>query len=125
MEKVNSYFFDTYALFELIKGNSNYNKYKSNLMILTCKLNLMELYYALLRVNGKEDAEFYFEQFNQFCVKYNDDVIKEASEFRLSNYRRDLSYIDCIGYIIAKKLGVKFLTGDEQFKYFDNVEFVK
>jgi len=33
--------------------------------------------------------------------------------------------VDCIGYIIAKKSGVQFLTGDEHFKDFENVEFVK
>ena len=54
-----------------------------------------------------------------------DDIIKQANEFRLNNYKRELSYIDCLGYILAKKRGFKFLTGDEQFKYFDNVEFVK
>ena len=26
---------------------------------------------------------------------------------------------------LAKKLGIKFLTGDKEFKDFDNVEFVK
>ena len=32
---------------------------------------------------------------------------------------------DCIGYIIAKRLGMKFLTGDKEFEGFENVEFVK
>jgi len=125
MEEVNSLFFDTYALFEIIKGSKNYENYARGISIITTKLNLLELHYALLRVKGKEEADFYFEEFNQFCVRYNDEVLKEASEFRLNNYKRDLSYIDCVGYIVARKLGVKFLTGDQQFKEFDNVEFVK
>ena len=52
-------------------------------------------------------------------------MIKEANEFRLKNYRRDLSYVDCIGYILARKLNAKFLTGDKQFENFEGVEFVK
>ena len=36
-----------------------------------------------------------------------------------------LSFIDCIGYYLAKKNKAKFLTGDEKFKNMENVEFVK
>ncbi len=32
---------------------------------------------------------------------------------------------DVVGYVIAKKHGVRFLTGDNGFEGFDNVEFVK
>ena len=39
--------------------------------------------------------------------------------------RMYLSYVDCIGYMISRQLGIKFLTGDEQFKDFEGVEFVK
>ncbi len=125
MEEIKSFFFDTYALFELVKGNPNYEKYKIGVSIATTKLNLMELHYVLLRLKGKEEAEFYFNEFNQFCIRYNDEILKQANEFRFENYKRDLSYVDCIGYIIAKKLGIKFLTGDGQFSGFENVEFVK
>ena len=81
---------------------------------------------------------FYFQVHQPFRLKkyslfdignntnyFDDETLKQASEFRFANYKRDLSYIDCVGYILAKKRGVKFLTGDEQFKAFENVEFVK
>ena len=32
---------------------------------------------------------------------------------------------DCVGYVVAKRVGVKFLTGDREFKDMPNVEFVK
>ncbi len=32
---------------------------------------------------------------------------------------------DCIGYITARKLGIKFLTGDNKFEDKIGVEFVK
>ena len=37
----------------------------------------------------------------------------------------NLSYVDYIGYILAKQRNVKFLTGDKEFENMDNVEFVK
>ena len=45
--------------------------------------------------------------------------------FRLLNKKRKLSYVDCLGYILAGMNGAKFLTGDNQFKDLQNVEFVK
>jgi uncharacterized protein len=43
----------------------------------------------------------------------------------LKTKHRKLSIPDAIGYTIAKRLEIKFLTGDEDFKNYDNVEFVK
>ena len=39
--------------------------------------------------------------------------------------KRKPSYIDCIGYMVAKRLNIKFLTGDKDFEDLDNVKFVK
>ena len=125
MEVIRTYFFDTYALHEIINKNPNYEGFSKNVSIVITKLNLMEIHYIMLRDHGKEKAEEVFEFFKEFCVDFDDFDIKEANEFRLKNYRRDLSYVDCIGYIIAKKLNARFLSGDEQFKDFENVEFVK
>jgi predicted nucleic acid-binding protein len=36
-----------------------------------------------------------------------------------------LSYADCINYSIARKLKIKLLTGDEDFRGLSGVEFVK
>ena len=51
-----------------------------------------------------------------------DDIIK-AMDFKSKN--RNLSIPDAIGYTVAKRLNIKFLTGNEDFRNFDNVEFVK
>lgn len=125
MEELRNFFFDTYAFHEIVHGSINYKKYEKNISIVTTKLNLMELHYILLRNYGAEMADKAFNQFLEFCVEITDEVIKEANKFRLENYRRDLSYVDCIGYVLAKKLNAKFLTGDSQFENFDNVEFVR
>lgn len=120
-----SYFFDTYAFFELIKGNPNYKDFSKGVSLITTKLNLMELYYWLLRRKGKDTAENYYQTFLPYCIEITDNVIKEACEFRLKYKNKEFSYIDCIGYIIALKKRIKFLTGDIEFQNIENVEYVK
>ena len=56
-----SYFFDSYAIIELILGNENYLKFKEEL-INTSTTNLMEIYYFLLRTYDKETADFWMKK---------------------------------------------------------------
>ena len=120
------YFLDTYAIIEFLKSNKSYVKYFKQRNI-TIRLNLMELYYKSLRDFGKELADKFYSMFLTFVVDFNDDAIKEAMEFRLKMRKdgKDFSYTDAIGYIVAKKNKVKFLTGDNEFKGLPNVKFVK
>jgi uncharacterized protein len=120
-----SYFFDTYAFIEIIKQNKNYSKYIKEITIITTKLNLMELHYILLRTFGKQKADFYYDRFLPFAIDISDEVIKKANEFKLRNKSRNLSYVDCIGYILSRINCTKFLTGDKEFEGVENVEFVK
>lgn len=120
-----NYFFDSYAIIELILGNKNYEKFKKSL-ISTSTLNLMEVYYFLLRIYNKQTADFWMKR-----LKFRlDNIIKlnvalKSSYFRFNNKKEKLSYIDCLGYVLAKEMNMKFLTGDEKFKSKANVEFVK
>ena len=61
----------------------------------------------------------------KYTIEINDEIIKLANAFRIANKKRKLSYIDCIGYIIARLRNIKFLTGDKQFEDLENVEYVK
>jgi predicted nucleic acid-binding protein len=125
MGSITTYFFDTYTFYEIIEGNDNYKPYSKGIAIITTKLNLMELHYGLLLSYGKETANKYYDEFVPFCVDIDDTTIKMANEFRASFKKRHLSYVDCLGYVIAKLRNIKFLTGDQQFSDLDNVEFVK
>ena len=120
-----AYFFDTYAFVEIIKNNTNYLNYIKGIDIVTTKLNLMELHYMLLRTCGKKDADKYYNLLLPYIIEVEDDIIKQANEFKLLHKKIKLSYIDCIGYIISKMNNIKFLTGDKEFKDMENVEFVK
>ena len=58
--------------------------------------------------------------------KYLDPkTIKEANEFKLNHRRERLSVPYAIGYITAQKYGIRFLTGDKQFKVMNGLEFVR
>ena len=46
-------------------------------------------------------------------------------QFRAESKSRDLSYVDCIGYVIAMRNNIRFLTGDRQFRNLPNVTFVR
>ena len=120
----NSYFFDTYALFEIIKGNPRYDPYLSSVGIVTTRLNLMELYYGLLLRHGLSLAEQYYEQHLPNTVEIEDALIKEAAAFRANHRKKGFSYVDCLGYVLAHHLDIPFLTGDKAFKGMDGVRFV-
>ena len=118
------YFFDTYAIIEIIKGNENYSRFKNTKMITTI-FNLIELHYALLKNFNEDKANYLLEKYSNYVIGIDLDVIKEANKFRLKNIKKRISATDSIGYILSIKNGVKFLTGDREFEGLENVEFLK
>ena len=118
----NIYFFDTYALIEIIRGSQNYKPYL-DCRIITTIFNIAELNYNLKKEMSKEMANEHTEKFSEFMVHVSIEDIKQAMDFK--SLHRNLSIPDAIGYRVAKKHSVKFLTGDSYFEKIDNVEFVK
>ena len=118
------YFFDTYAIFEILNNNQNYKKYSSE-PIVTSLLNLGELYYGLLREENEKIAIEWKNKLEDCYIGFDPTIIVKSMKFKHENKNKKMSFIDCVGYIIAKENGLKFLTGDEQFKGMPNVEFVK
>lgn len=124
MGEVKEFFFDTYALFEIVHASPNYLKYKDS-RVITTRLNLMELHYRLLGLYGEKIADEAYNKFLEFSIKIPNKVIKIANGFKLKHKKKRLSYVDCVGYILARFYGIKFLTGDKEFENIENVEFVK
>ena|SRR3989338_8812211 len=118
------FFFDSYAFFEIIKGNKNYEPYL-NSNIITTKLNLFELYFGLLKEFNEEKAIFSLNNYYSFAADFDKPDIEEAAKLKLKLNKRNVSMTDCIGYAVASKLGIRFLTGDKEFENLSNVEFVK
>ena len=120
-----SYFFDTYALIEIYKGSKNYEKYSKGVNLILNKLNLMEFALFLIRENKESEIKDTFEKMSTFIVDYNDEILINAAKMKNRYAKEKLSFVDCIGYLLAKEHGAKFLTGDSKFESKDNVEFVK
>ena len=118
-----TYFFDSYAIIELIKGNPNYVPYKES-RIATTVLNVVEVHYALLRDKGAEVAYAYFKSLIKWVIPF-EHIIPDANILKYSLRKHRLSSPDCIGYMMAKSQRIKFLTGDKEFENMPNVQFVK
>lgn len=118
-----NYFFDSYAIIELTRGNPKYAQYSQEVVI-TSIFHLIEVYWSILNNFDEKKAEESYTKFRDCVVDIDDITLKEAIQFRKHHKQRDLSYADCIGYIYAKKQGLLFLTGDKEFKEFPHVAFV-
>jgi uncharacterized protein len=118
------YFFDSYAIIEIIRQNPSYVKYNPS-VIITNLLHLAEVYYHLLTEYNEKTADYWISKLNLSFIEITSQVALEASKFRFKNKNARLSYADCIGYITAKKHGLTFLTGDKEFKNMKGVEFVR
>ncbi len=118
------YFFDTYAVIEILKNNPKYFSYREYPVIIT-QLNIIEITYSVLLDYDKQNAKIIYERFQDCVEEIKEPVILQALQFRKQYNKRNLSYADCIGYIYAISHNLKFLTGDEQFKDLPNVEFIK
>src|SRR3989344_2544056 len=118
------YFWDSYAVIELINGNHNYAKYSQEPIIITI-FNLVEIYWFSINEYDKAVADEIYEKYRPAVSEIDDEIIKEAIKFRKKVYKtKKISYTDAIGYTYAIKNNLKFLTGDKEFAGLDNVEFV-
>src|SRR3990172_12435497 len=112
---------------EYLRGNQNYHKYFSSTTLTTSVLSLIELYFMVLREYGEEIADNAYGAFRQYQAEISEEDIKQGMKLRLRMKlnKTDLSYADVLGYVMAERLGVKYLTGDTAFKTLPNVEFIK
>jgi len=118
------FFFDSYAVVEMVKGNPDYSKYLAEVQIITI-FNLAEIYWAALRDFGERKSNEVYSEIKPFVREVDDETLKEAIKFRNKEKNKRVSYADCIGYIYALRNKLVFLTGDKQFKNMEGVHFVK
>jgi predicted nucleic acid-binding protein len=118
------YFFDSYAIIEIIRLNESYLKFAKS-PIITNILHLAEVYYFLLRNYNERTADYWIKRLNFSFLDMSHDIATAAAKLKYKNRKLKLSYADCIGYLTAQRYGVRFLTGDRQFESMRGVEFVK
>jgi len=118
-----NYFFDSYAIIELLEENPSFMRF-SEFPLVTTVLNKMEVVHWGLVEHGEEFADILVRSL-QNLVPISDDLIKSTVIMKKTYAKRKLSYADCLGYCFAQKNGLIFLTGDKEFKDLPGVEFVK
>ncbi len=119
-----NYFWDSYAVIELLDGSRSYAKFINEIPVITI-FNLAEIYWSAIHEYDEVSANEIFEKYKECVVEIDDETLKEAIKFRKQNKKKNLSYTDCIGYIYTVKNNMKFLTGDKEFEGMKDVEFVK
>jgi predicted nucleic acid-binding protein len=123
-----SYYYDSYAVIEFINGNERYKPFfGGSISGALTKHNLAEIYYWLRKHHAvePEQAANVTERFSRFLVDYEIVDLCRAMELRIELGAKKLSYADALGYHLAKKMKIPFLTGDIAFKELDGVKFVK
>jgi len=105
-----------------VRGNPRYRKYLAA-ELRTTVWNLVELYLAILRDRGEIEAQRQFARFRTIAIDPEDGWLFEA--MGLTARHPKLSYADAIGYTAARRIGARFLTGDEAFRRLPDVEFCR
>ena len=126
MQKPNTYFYDSYAVLAYLSGNPRYTPYFEECDGFLTKLNLLEICYRTLQVHGAQAASRVTRTFSKYLVDFDVSDIEGGMKLRLTLKKEgsDISYADALGFYMATKHGVKFLTGDKWFEGRKNVEFV-
>lgn len=118
------FFYDSYSVLAYLSDSPGYAAYfEKNTGVLT-RLNLMEIYYAILRVHGATAAHEVLEAYSAREIEFSLLDVETAMKLRYELRKLELSYADAMGYHIAKKEGLKFLTGDKAFEGLPGVEFI-
>ena len=118
------YFFDSYALIEMLKKNNHYDAFADE-ELCTSDLNMGEVYHFLLRTRGKQDADYWYERFCGTILSFDTNLVIAAMQFKYQNKGKNFSFVDCVCYALSIHEKLLFLTGDKEFKGMANVEFVK
>ena len=119
---INAFFLDTYAIFEINNGNQKYERFKGAKTATTI-FNIAELNYGLKKEKSIDYSDEITKEYESIVVSVTGDDVRKAMTFRLKH--KDMSIPDAIGYTVAQRLGVLFLTGDDDLKELPHVEFVK
>lgn len=117
------YYFDTYALVGKLNAAPAYQRFEG-VPIFAHQMNVYELVAALLRDHPETRVREAVRLLAVNPLKAETDDLFAASRFRAEHAGKRVSYVDALGYVLARKHGLRFLTGDTAFKGAENVEYV-
>ncbi len=128
MKRLPKYVLDSFALISYIEGEKG-AKIVANILkealtdkaeIFMSVINWGEIYYIVLREQGKEAAELYLKTINRYPIKIVDIdkfLTLEAANFKAFH---KMSYADAFAVALAKIQKAKLVTGDKEFKAIEN-----
>ena len=115
---ISRYFYDSWAILEYLNTGRLAAYFRSTRGVTTW-LQVMEVFYALLR-DGKPESEardlVAALQPHVIDFSFEDVLGAMGVRIQMARQRRNLSYVDAIGYFIARKRRLQFLTRDPGFR---------
>ena len=121
------FFLDSYAMLEIARGNPKYRSFIGE-SVITSRSNLLEVYCILLEHEEEALAKKVLEILGPIAADLPLELIPKVAYFRrrrLGATGRRFSYVDALGYVIARENGFTFLTGAQEFEGFPEVRFVR
>ena len=117
------YFFDSYALVEVIRADPHYAEFMEE-PVITSATNLAEVLYYALRTGQEKAYETAMQRLNPDLLDTNRRDWENAARIKFEYREKKLSLVDGLGYVLAEKNRLQFLTGDRQFEKMQNVKWV-
>ncbi len=105
-------FLDTFALVEMALGNKAYLAYLQGGV--TNHACLLEFHVNACRLQGEAEADSKLRRLQSKAIFAEAPDILEAS--RIKRTIKGASYIDALGYAMAQRRRIPFVTGDKAFK---------
>ena len=115
------YFWDTFALVQRQRGADSYAAF-ADAPVFTHEMNIYEFIAAILRDFDESTARSEIRSLSPNLLDSTTEDLFSAARFRA---KTRVSYVDALGYTLARKNDMRFLTGDKAFKSVDGVEFVR
>lgn len=115
------YFFDAYALVRFRWGAPSYAPFAQE-PVITERTHLYEFARFVLVAEGARAVVPAILSLRANRLDPTDHDLLAAAKLRLGHPR--LSGADALGYVLAQREGLRFLTGDSAFRKLPGVEFV-
>src|SRR5262245_55763077 len=110
------FFYDSYSVIAYLGDKPGYSAYFEKSTGILTRLNLMEVYNAVLRAHGEKAAHEVLEAYSTYEIEFSLADVEGAMKLRYKLPNLELSYADALGYYISKKEGLRFLTGNRAFE---------
>lgn len=112
-------FLDTNVLVKALEGNPGFLVQDGDV---TSAMNLLEMHVVVARLYGEPEADRALQAFRRLSVGPDDLDIREASRLKREHRKRGLSYIDALGYSMARNRSLTFVTTDSGFRGLESVD---